>query len=133
MAATTYRCHHATRNHAGRYRRGVHPDDPRYKLIGKHVVLPIVGRKIPIVADDYADPEQGSGAVKITPAHDFNDFEVGKQSTAARICLIDAPALTCQTPLLRIWWGVTIGRVWIGLRRARNSRNARCAGAGQQD
>ena len=56
----------------------VHPDDVRYKnLIGKNIVLPIVGRKIPIVADSYADPEQGSGAVKITPAHDFNDFEVG--------------------------------------------------------
>jgi len=58
----------------------VHPDDERYKaLVGKHVVLPLVGRKIPIVADDYSDPEKGSGAVKITPAHDFNDFEVGKR------------------------------------------------------
>jgi valyl-tRNA synthetase len=58
----------------------VHPSDERYKdLIGKHVVLPIVGRRIPIVADDYADPTKGSGAVKITPAHDFNDFGVGKR------------------------------------------------------
>lgn len=56
----------------------VHPDDERYKhLIGKHCILPLVGRRIPIVADAYADPEQGSGAVKMTPAHDFNDFEVG--------------------------------------------------------
>ncbi|MHB1109018.1 MAG: class I tRNA ligase family protein, partial [Devosia sp.] len=56
----------------------VHPDDERYKhLIGQYVILPIVGRRIPIVADEYADPEMGSGAVKITPAHDFNDFEVG--------------------------------------------------------
>ena len=56
----------------------VHPEDERFKhLIGKHVVLPLVGRRIPIVGDDYADPELGSGAVKITPAHDFNDFEVG--------------------------------------------------------
>ena len=56
----------------------VHPDDERYRhLVGKHVILPIVGRRIPIVADEYADPEMGSGAVKITPAHDFNDFEVG--------------------------------------------------------
>ncbi len=56
----------------------VNPEDERYKaLVGKHVVLPLVGRRIPIVADDYADPELGSGAVKITPAHDFNDFEVG--------------------------------------------------------
>jgi len=58
----------------------VHPDDERYKaLIGRHVVLPLVGRRIPIVADEYSDPEKGSGAVKITPAHDFNDFEVGKR------------------------------------------------------
>jgi valyl-tRNA synthetase len=56
----------------------VHPDDERYlHLVGKHVILPIVGRRIPIVADEYSDPEKGSGAVKITPAHDFNDFEVG--------------------------------------------------------
>jgi valyl-tRNA synthetase len=56
----------------------VHPDDERYKkLVGKNVILPLVGRKIPIVADEYSDPEKGSGAVKITPAHDFNDFEVG--------------------------------------------------------
>jgi valyl-tRNA synthetase len=58
----------------------VHPDDERYKkLVGKHVILPLVGRKIPIVADEYSDPEKGSGAVKITPAHDFNDFEVGQR------------------------------------------------------
>ncbi len=58
----------------------VHPDDERYKhLVGKNVVLPLVGRRIPIIADEYSDPEKGSGAVKITPAHDFNDFEVGKR------------------------------------------------------
>ncbi|MEX2166357.1 MAG: valine--tRNA ligase, partial [Methyloceanibacter sp.] len=58
----------------------VHPDDERYKhLVGKNVSLPLVGRRIPIVADEYSDPEKGSGAVKITPAHDFNDFEVGKR------------------------------------------------------
>ncbi|QUD88605.1 valine--tRNA ligase [Phenylobacterium montanum] len=58
----------------------VHPDDERYKdLVGKRVRLPLVGRLIPIVADDYADPEKGTGAVKITPAHDFNDFQVGKR------------------------------------------------------
>jgi valyl-tRNA synthetase len=58
----------------------VHPDDERYKgLVGKNVILPLVGRKIPIVADEYSDPEKGSGAVKITPAHDFNDFEVGRR------------------------------------------------------
>ncbi|MCW8055693.1 MULTISPECIES: valine--tRNA ligase [Agrobacterium] len=58
----------------------VNPEDERYKgIVGKHVILPIVGRKVPIVADDYADPTAGTGAVKITPAHDFNDFEVGKR------------------------------------------------------
>jgi valyl-tRNA synthetase len=58
----------------------VHPDDKRYRdLVGKHAILPLVGRRLKIVADDYADPEQGSGAVKITPAHDFNDFEVGRR------------------------------------------------------
>ncbi|MBD9495985.1 valine--tRNA ligase [Ensifer sp. ENS01] len=59
----------------------VNPEDERYKpLIGKHVILPIVGRRIPVVADDYADPTAGTGAVKITPAHDFNDFDVGKRA-----------------------------------------------------
>ena len=56
----------------------VHPDDERYRhLVGKNAILPLVGRRIPIVADEYSDPEKGTGAVKITPAHDFNDFEVG--------------------------------------------------------
>ena len=64
----------------------VHPDDERYKdLIGKYCILPIVGRRIPIVADEYADPEQGTGAVKMTPAHDFNDFEVGKRQNLEMI------------------------------------------------
>lgn len=58
----------------------VHPDDERYQdLIGKMAILPIVGREIPIIADSYSDPEKGTGAVKITPAHDFNDFEVAKR------------------------------------------------------
>ena len=61
----------------------VHPDDPRFQhLIGKRVRLPLVGRLIAIVADEYSDPEKGSGAVKITPAHDFNDFEVGRRHEA---------------------------------------------------
>jgi valyl-tRNA synthetase len=68
----------------------VHPDDERYRqLVGKHVILPLVGRKIPIVADDYSDPEKGSGAVKVTPAHDFNDFEIGKRHGLARISVFD--------------------------------------------
>ncbi len=58
----------------------VHPDDERYRdLVGRNAILPLVGRRLPIVADSYADPEQGSGAVKITPAHDFNDYEVGRR------------------------------------------------------
>ncbi len=71
----------------------VHPDDERYKgLVGKFVTLPIVGRRIPIVADEYADPEKGSGAVKITPAHDFNDFMVGKRAGLDAINIMDAYA-----------------------------------------
>jgi valyl-tRNA synthetase len=58
----------------------VHPEDERFRdLVGKHAILPLVGRRIPIVADEYSDPEKGTGAVKITPAHDFNDFEVGRR------------------------------------------------------
>jgi len=69
----------------------VHADDARYAgLVGKFVTLPIVGRRIPIVADDYADPAKGSGAVKITPAHDFNDFQVGKRAGLAALNVMDA-------------------------------------------
>ena len=68
----------------------VHPDDPKWKhLIGKQAILPLVGRRIPIVADDYSDPEKGSGAVKITPAHDFNDFEVGRRHKLDAINIFD--------------------------------------------
>ncbi|HYD05067.1 MAG TPA: valine--tRNA ligase [Reyranella sp.] len=68
----------------------VHPDDSKWKhLIGKHAVLPLVGRRIPIVGDEYSDPEKGSGAVKITPAHDFNDFEVGKRHKLEAISIFD--------------------------------------------
>ncbi|WP_027523248.1 valine--tRNA ligase [Bradyrhizobium sp. Ec3.3] len=68
----------------------VHPEDERYqKLVGKHVILPLVGRKVKIVADDYSDPEKGSGAVKVTPAHDFNDFEVGKRHALRQISVLD--------------------------------------------
>jgi valyl-tRNA synthetase len=69
----------------------VHPENERLKhLIGKNAILPLVGRRIPIIADDYADPEKGSGAVKITPAHDFNDFEVGKRHDLPLINILDA-------------------------------------------
>src|ERR1700687_314467 len=68
----------------------VHPDNERLKhLIGKTAVLPLVGRRIPIIGDDYADPEKGTGAVKITPAHDFNDFEVGKRHNLPLINVLD--------------------------------------------
>jgi valyl-tRNA synthetase len=71
----------------------VHPDDDRYKdLVGKFAVLPIASRPIPIIADEYSDPEKGSGAVKITPAHDFNDFEVGKRHDLPMINLFDIDA-----------------------------------------
>ncbi|QYJ07956.1 valine--tRNA ligase [Qipengyuania flava] len=79
----------------------VHPDDERYKsVVGKHVVLPITGRRVPIVADEHADPELGSGAVKITPGHDFNDFDVGKRAgiaAADMLNMLDGEANVCQT------------------------------------
>ncbi len=71
----------------------VHPKDERYAgLVGKEVVLPITGRRVPIVADEYADPEKGSGAVKITPAHDFNDFQVGKRAGLPSLNVMDSLA-----------------------------------------
>jgi valyl-tRNA synthetase len=79
----------------------VHPDDPRYKhLIGANVRLPVTGRLVPIVADEHADPELGSGAVKITPGHDFNDFEVGKRAgfkPADMLNMLDAEGRVAQT------------------------------------
>lgn len=71
----------------------VSEDDPRYQhLIGKTVILPIVGREIPVITDEHADPEKGTGAVKITPSHDPNDFEVGERHNLERICCIDKTA-----------------------------------------
>ncbi len=71
----------------------VHPDDKRYKkLIGKFVILPITNRKIPIISDEHSDPEKGTGAVKITPAHDFNDFEVGKRHNLQFLNIFDENA-----------------------------------------
>ena len=79
----------------------VHPSDERYaSVVGKHVVLPITGRRVPIIADEHADPELGSGAVKITPGHDFNDFEVGKRAgiaPAEMLNMLDGEANVCQT------------------------------------
>jgi len=71
----------------------VHPDNERLKhLIGKTAILPLVGRHIPIIGDTYADPEKGTGAVKVTPAHDFNDFEVGKRHDLPQISIFDTEA-----------------------------------------
>jgi valyl-tRNA synthetase len=79
----------------------VNPEDERYRaLVGKMVRLPITGRLIPIVTDEHADPELGSGAVKITPGHDFNDFEVGKRAgfrAAEMLNMLDAEAKLVQT------------------------------------
>lgn len=78
----------------------VHPQDERYEhLVGKKAVLPLVGRLLPIVADTYADPEKGTGAVKITPAHDFNDFDVGKRHNLEIINIFDHKAqINAQAP-----------------------------------
>jgi valyl-tRNA synthetase len=71
----------------------VHPDDARYRhLVGRNAILPLVGRRIPIVADEYSDPEKGTGAVKITPAHDFNDFEVGRRHDLPLVNVLDVEA-----------------------------------------
>ena len=69
----------------------VHPEDARFAaLVGKHAILPLTGRRIPIIADAYSDPEKGTGAVKITPAHDFNDFEVGRRHGLPAPSVLDA-------------------------------------------
>ena len=77
----------------------VHPDDERYKhLIGTRVLLPLTNREIPIIADEYVDPKFGTGAVKITPAHDPNDFEVGQRHDLERIQVIDFNGTMINTP-----------------------------------
>jgi valyl-tRNA synthetase len=79
----------------------VHPDDERYRdWVGKDILHPLTGRRIPIVADEWADPELGSGAVKITPGHDFNDFEVGRRigiAAADMLSMLDPDARVMQT------------------------------------
>ena len=85
----------------------VHPDDERYKhLVGKNVILPLVGRRIPIVADEYSDPEKGSGAVKITPAHDFNDFEVGRRHGLPMVNVLSPEAKLLLDPNSEFTQGV---------------------------
>ncbi len=71
----------------------VHPEDERYQhLVGHHALLPLVGRKLLIIADEYSDPEKGTGAVKMTPAHDFNDFEVGRRHNLELVNIFDRDA-----------------------------------------
>jgi valyl-tRNA synthetase len=71
----------------------VHPDDERYRhLIGSHITLPLTDRIIPIIADDYVDPEFGSGCVKITPAHDFNDYAMGERHQLPKINILTSTA-----------------------------------------
>lgn len=86
----------------------VHPTDERYKaIVGKKVKLPLVGRLIPIVADEYSDPTKGTGAVKITPAHDFNDFEVGKRHGCKPISILDVEAAVTLKDNSDFWIGIT--------------------------
>ena len=94
----------------------VHPEDERYQhLVGKHVRLPLCERSIPIIADDYVDPAFGTGCVKITPAHDFNDYQVGPAPSPGA-----ARASSRSTPRSTIWRRPNI-RAWIATRRARKS------------
>ncbi len=77
----------------------VHPDDARYRhLVGREAILPLSGRRIPIIADAYSDPEKGTGAVKITPAHDFNDFEVGRRHGLPLLNIFDPDARLADIP-----------------------------------
>ena len=86
----------------------VHPEDERYAALigGRKVMLPLVGREIPIVADEYSDPEKGTGAVKITPAHDFNDFEVGKRHDLEQINMLDDHGAASTTSVARAYRGL---------------------------
>src|SRR5262249_21339706 len=78
----------------------VHPEDRRYRdLIGRRAILPLVGRRLPIVADPYSDPEKGTGAVKITPAHDFNDFAVGQRHSLPKPSILDRQARVALTEI----------------------------------
>ena len=85
----------------------VHPFDKRYSdLIGKTLVLPLVKREIPIIADEYSDPDKGSGAVKITPGHDFNDFDVGKRHDLEVINIFDEKACIVDTEFTKKYAGL---------------------------
>ena len=87
----------------------VNPEDDRYKsLIGKTVKLPLSGREIPIIADEHADPAYGTGAVKITPAHDFDDFEVGERHDLPRLRVIDDSGKLCSEYVPEVFRGLTV-------------------------
>ena len=90
----------------------VNPEDDRHKhLIGKNAILPLVGRRIPIVGDEISDPEKGSGAVKITPAHDFGDFEVGKRHDLPQINIFTIEAKLDLKDNADLWWRGQHGEV----------------------
>jgi len=104
----------------------VHPDDERYKrLIGLHVALPLTDRKIPIIADEYVDPAFGTGCVKITPAHDFNDYAVGQRPISTTTRSASATICRCSTSSPPTPKSTTTGRKpiagWIASRPASGS------------
>jgi valyl-tRNA synthetase len=77
----------------------VHPDDKRYKdFVGKHVLLPLTDKEIPVIADEFVDPNFGTGAVKITPAHDPNDFEMAQRHNLSRLQVIDFDGTMINVP-----------------------------------
>jgi len=106
----------------------VHPDDARYKdLIGTRVLLPLTDREIPIIADEYVDPAYGTGAVKITPAHDPNDFEIGERHKLERIQVIDFDGRMINVPSQFMGLDVDAARkkVLAGLEAAEHLQNER--------
>ncbi|MBI2998250.1 MAG: valine--tRNA ligase [Deltaproteobacteria bacterium] len=101
----------------------VHPEDPRYqRFLGKKVRLPIVGREIPIIPDPFVDREFGTGALKITPGHDFNDFEIGERHGLSKVCIFDAEARIDPSPFLNEAGGEP---EWLSRYRAKDRWEAR--------
>ena len=107
----------------------VHPEDERFAgLVGKMVVQPLTGRRFPIIADSYSDPEKGTGAVKITPAHDFNDFEVGRRHGLAMPSVLDREG---RVTLAEIREGLARGLEALEGMERFAARKDRCAAAGR--
>ena len=101
----------------------VHPEDPRYqRFLGKKVRLPIVGREITIIPDPFVDREFGTGALKITPGHDFNDFEIGEKHGLSKVCIFDAEARIDPSPFLNEAGGEP---EWLSRYRAKDRWEAR--------